>query len=248
VHPAALLTCGGKLFAERSPEAEGAVADGEVRRVVHAAALEVTQHRRPGLLALAVAVPDGEQLLVAVVRCAHQDQDAGAILVEPDVEVDPVRPEVHVALAAQVTLGPRLVLLLPALLQPDDVRWTEPGRVGAKDGGECFFEVAGRDALEVKNGDQRIDARHAAQERREDLARELSLARLVAYPRLRDGQRTDARQHLALGQVAVAHDLAPPGRVDRAGVLPKPFLDFRLHRGLQHATSALSDELVEHAA
>ena len=61
--------------------------------------------------ALAVAVADRHQLLVAVLVGTHDHQDATALLVQPYVYMQPVGPEVHVALGAQVTPRPLLILL-----------------------------------------------------------------------------------------------------------------------------------------
>ena len=60
MHPAALLARGGEDLAQRAPEFQGAVADGE-HRGAHAAAGAVTQQVGPGLGRLAVAIePDAQ--------------------------------------------------------------------------------------------------------------------------------------------------------------------------------------------
>ncbi len=95
MHPAPLVCGLGEDLAECSPEPECAVTHGE-HRGGHAPALQVTQHVGPGLGGLPVPVTDRDQLLPPIGAHAHQDQGAQACLFEPDVEVDPVGPEVDV--------------------------------------------------------------------------------------------------------------------------------------------------------
>ena len=53
---------------------------------------------------------------------AATHQQAGAVSSEPNLEVDPVCPQVDVVLVAQVPLFPSLALLSPGVLEPGDVR------------------------------------------------------------------------------------------------------------------------------
>ena len=71
-------------------------------------ALHVQQQLLPRLLALPVAVGDGDQLLLAVGGRPHQDQDALPAPLQADVEVDAVGPDVDVMLARQRPLAPGL--------------------------------------------------------------------------------------------------------------------------------------------
>ena len=54
------------------------------------------------------------------------------VFVESHVEIDTVRPEVDVALALQVALGPDLELLLPAFLNADVLDALRPTALGAR--------------------------------------------------------------------------------------------------------------------
>ena len=74
VNPAALLTSLWEHFADRRPEAQSTVANGNLRRQLQAALLEVDQQLAPALLAFAVAVEHRDQLFLAIGRCPHQYQ------------------------------------------------------------------------------------------------------------------------------------------------------------------------------
>ena len=122
VDPAALLARGGIDLRQRLPEAQRSVAGGQLGIDRQAAGLHVQQQRLPRLLALAIAVGDGDQLLLAVGRGAHQHQDALPIFFQADVEVDAVGPHVDVLLPVQGPLGPLLEFSLPDFLEPGDRR------------------------------------------------------------------------------------------------------------------------------
>ena len=115
----------------RLPEAQRPVADRQRRLDLQAAGLAVQEQLLPRLLALPVAVGDGDQLLLAVGGRPHQDQDALPALLQADVEVDAVGPDVDVVLARQRPLAPGLVLVLPDGLEPGDGRGRQPRGVGA---------------------------------------------------------------------------------------------------------------------
>jgi len=53
---------------------------------------------------LSEAIPDRHQFLVAIGSNPDQDQAAESVLLERDVEVNPVRPQVDVLGLAQVAL------------------------------------------------------------------------------------------------------------------------------------------------
>ena len=100
--------------------------------------LGVQEQRLPRLLALAVAVGDRNQLLLAVGGRSHQDQDALAIFFQANVEVDPVGPQIDALLPFQGASGPLLKLVFPDLLQPRDRRGGESVRVGTDQRRERF--------------------------------------------------------------------------------------------------------------
>ena len=75
VQPAALFLGGGKDLAQRCPEAERPVTDGQFRVLGQPAALEVKQELAPALRAFAEAVRHAEELFVAVFVGPDDDQN-----------------------------------------------------------------------------------------------------------------------------------------------------------------------------
>ena len=117
-----------------------------------AAGLHVQEQFLPRLLALAVAVGDGDQLLVAVGRGAHQHQDALPIFFQADVEVHAVGPDVDVLLALQRSLAPLLVFFFPDCLEPGDRRGRQALASGPTSAAKGFAEVARADPLRYSQG------------------------------------------------------------------------------------------------
>ena len=131
MEPAALLPAGGEDLTQTVPEAECAVADGQDRGA-HAAALAVAQQVRPGLGGLAVAFREGDEFLTAVDSDAEHDQQAEFRLVQADVQVHAVGPQVDVVDAGQVLVGEGAGLVLPLHGQPGDRRRRQ-ARAGAEE-------------------------------------------------------------------------------------------------------------------
>ena len=122
MHPAALLARSRPQFAERLPEAERAVGDGEFGRDHQTSVLHIEQQLTPILRAFARPVGEAEQLLSAFRRRADDHQDALLGVRKAGLQVNAVGPHVDVALGRQVALAPVLVLGEPDLLQPCDGR------------------------------------------------------------------------------------------------------------------------------
>jgi hypothetical protein len=74
---------------------------------VHAATLAVTQQISPRLGRLAVAVGQGDELLAAVGTDAGDDEQAEFVFLQADVDVDPIRSQVHEVHIGQTTSGER---------------------------------------------------------------------------------------------------------------------------------------------
>jgi len=98
VHPAALLARFRPDLAGGLPEPERAIGDGEPRRHVEPASLQVEQQIAPVLRALAGAIGEADQFLAAFRRCADQHQDALLFVFEARLEMDAIGPDVDVAL------------------------------------------------------------------------------------------------------------------------------------------------------
>jgi hypothetical protein len=109
-------------LANRLPETERAIADGQLGIERQAASLDVQEQCFPRLFALAEAVSDRNQLLAAIRRGAHQNQDALAIFFQADVEVHAIGPHVHVVLPFQRSLTPLLEFCLPDFFEAGDRR------------------------------------------------------------------------------------------------------------------------------
>ena len=91
VHPAALFTAVGEDLTHGASEAKCTITDGQDWRA-HAAALEITQHLRPRFDRLTLAVADSHQLRASVSAHADHHQAAQTLLLQANVEVDPIGP------------------------------------------------------------------------------------------------------------------------------------------------------------
>jgi hypothetical protein len=89
--------------------------------------VQITKHGEPALRALAIAVLDGHELLLAILADADQDQRAQPILFEPDPEVDAIGEEVRVPLPLEGPLAELLVVVLPTRGQARDGRRRKTG-------------------------------------------------------------------------------------------------------------------------
>ena len=132
VHPAALAARLRPHFLDRLPEAERAVGDREFGADRKPAPLQVEEQLPPGLRALAHAVDEADEFLLALGRGADDDQQALRGVLEPGLHVDAVDPEVDVALGREIALAPARVLVRPGLLEPPDGRGREPAGVLAE--------------------------------------------------------------------------------------------------------------------
>jgi hypothetical protein len=190
---AALLPRLGPDLVQRLPEPQTTVAGGELG--VHLQAVLVAQPEEqlaPTLGALAKAVLDRQQLLVAIGIGADDDQQALAVVVEPRREIDAVGPNVDEAPPREIATLPALVLLLPSRHQPAHRRGRETGRVGAQERRQGLLELAGRDALQIEPGQQLLDVPGPPQERRQDLRGEADALAARPSPRSRSfGRRTE---------------------------------------------------------
>jgi hypothetical protein len=151
MHPASLLTGLGPELADRLPEAERAVGDGDLGRHRQTPALEIEQQGAPVVSALARAVDKADQLLLALRRGADDDQDALRLVLQTRLQVDAVGPDVDVALGRQAALAPSLVFVGPDLLQPCDGRGRQARSILAEQGGQRRREIAGRYAFQIED-------------------------------------------------------------------------------------------------
>ena len=145
----------------------------------------------------------------ALRRGANDDQQALRVVLQAGLHVDAVGPEVDVALGGEVALAPACVLVRPGVLEPTNGRGREPADVLAKQSQECLLEVAGRDALEVEDRNQHLEALRSPRIGRQNRRRKPDAFRAVAdtvtHARATHRDRTDAGHDLAFGQMSVAH-------------------------------------------
>src|ERR1043166_567949 len=190
VHPTTLRPCRRPNFRQRLPETQGAVRDRQLWIDLKTTLLAIQQQRQPRLLRFAIAFLDGDQLLAAIGRCSHQNQDALTFallaVAQTNVEVDPVCPHVDATLVLEGTLGPGLIFFLPNILQSRHRVRRQPFRIGPEQGAEGFTEIAGADAFEVEPRDQLLDTLGLAQIRRQDLRRET--LPLLKWPAITDAR------------------------------------------------------------
>src|SRR4051794_18923826 len=84
-----------------------------------------------------------------------------------------------------------LVLVEPDLLQPRDGRGRQARRILAEQRGKRLLEIAGREALQVKNRDQHLQAAGAPRIGRQDRGREAEVpATIISATVAHRGWRT----------------------------------------------------------
>lgn len=96
--------------------------------------------------------------------------------------------------------------LFPALFEANNVRRTESTGIRTENGRQGLGEISGRDSLEVKNWDQRVDAGNATQKGRQYFAPELPRAAPIANARSFQRDWPDPRVNLTLRQISIPHD------------------------------------------
>jgi hypothetical protein len=122
LHPAALAARLGPHLLKGLPEAECAVGDGKLGSDGQPAPPEVEQQLPPGLHALAHAIDQADELLLALRGGADDDQKALGVRFKAGLDMDAVDPEVDVAFGREIALGPPGMLVRPGLLQSGDAR------------------------------------------------------------------------------------------------------------------------------
>ncbi len=104
-----------------------AVTDGQHRRGHPTTTAAPPQQIRPRLGRLPVSVGQGDEFLAAIGAHADHHQQAELLLLEADLEVDAVDPQVDVIGAREVTLAESLRLVLPLAGEPGDRRGRQSG-------------------------------------------------------------------------------------------------------------------------
>src|SRR3954452_14435958 len=127
---------------------------------------------------------------------------------------------IDVALGRQIALPPVLVLVLvlvlvkPDLLQPRDGRGRQARRILAEHRRKRLLDITGRDAFQVTDWDQHLQAAGAPRIGRQDSRREADAPGImlgsatVAHARLAHADQADAGHYLAFGLVPVTNHAA----------------------------------------
>ncbi len=251
MHPASLVTRPGEDLVQSLPEAERAVADGDLGRDGEAAGFQVDQELAPALRALSYPDMEAEELLLSLRRGADDDEDALRLGLHPGLEVDAVGPDVDVPAGREVTALPALVFLLPLGREARNHARRQIGRVGTEDRGQRLLEIAGGDAAQVENGQEGVETPRAAGPLRQDVRGEpdliLAFGSRSAVPDLRAPNLEGADPGLdpALGAVPMPHDSLPPVCQPFLGELVEEGLDLGLESGREHAARPFPGDLGE---
>jgi len=217
---------------------------------LHAASLARAQQVRPGLAGLAEPVSERDEFLGPVRADAEDDEQAYLVLLESDLQVDPVDPHVDVVgvLERAGVEGP--LLLLPLRGQPGDRRGRQ-ARTGAQELLQRRPEVAAGQPVQVHQRQHLRDLRRLARPGRQDRRAEPDplasrvIDALVVDPRRSDGHRPRRGHHFPLRVRAVSHHQPPPVGIEQIGVRIDVGSDLDLQCRGEHLSSTLTDQSVE---
>ncbi len=211
---------------------------------------QVPEQRRPGVGGLPVAVRDRDELLLAVEAHTDDHETAQPFLLEANVEVDPVSPEVHVVPVRQVAGHEGAVLVLPGRGEPGDHRSRQPSR-RTEEPLEGRDEVACRQSVQVQQRQDLGDLRRPPTPRRDDDGLELGLftGRLVdttvVHPRCFDLDRSGHGLDLASPGVAISRHETVPVLIALVYELGEIRVDLGLQGSGQHRPRTFAADLVQ---
>ena len=145
---------------------------------------------------------------------ADQHQNALVLVFHAPLQVEAVRPDVDVAAPAEIALLPALIITPPVGLEPAQHLRRQRWRPLAHERGQRFLEVAERQPAQVENRQDRVQRPCPTGEAWQDVrgkADPVGLARGAPIAGLgpADRHRSDTRQHVALGSVAVPDQPLP---------------------------------------
>ena len=198
--------------------------------------------RAPSVKPSSSFLPSGVAPMITRMHCL--------VVFKTGLQVNAVGPHVDVALGRQIALPPMLVLVEPDLLQPRDGRGRQARRILAEQGSKRLLEIAGRDALQVKDRDQHLQAAGAPRVGRQDRGREADAPGIigsatVAHARLAHADRADAGHHLAFRQVPVTNHAAQASSGLQIDMLGEEFRHLGLDRLGQQGARSVAQHLGE---
>ena len=180
---------------------------------------------------------------------ADEHEGSEPLVLEADVEVNAIGPDVDVIAVGERALLPRVVLALPRAYEPRDHARREAGSIVAEQRRERAAEVAGRQAAQIQRRKELRNRLRLAKVRGQDLAREL-LPLAVDDVLVVDARRTHfeharAHRHRARLRAAVANDERVPRRVSHAAVSLDVRLDLRFQRLFQHPLRSFTRQAIQ---
>jgi hypothetical protein len=204
----------------------------------------------PGLDRLPVPVGERDELLPPVGADTDHDQQAQLVLLQPDVDVDAVDPQVDVVHDRQIPGGERALLGLPGLGQLRDHRRRQPGRA-AEELAQRGHEVPGREAVQVEQrqhfGDLRCLTAPCWQDRRGEPGSfaGVGIDATVVDPGRGHLHRPGRGQDLARPVRAGAHHQPAPALVSLADEPGDIGVNLGPHGLGQHPAGTLTDDLID---
>src|SRR5690606_22310678 len=181
-----------------------------------ATSLQVNEQFTPALRTFAHADLEADQFLPAFRRRPYEDQHAGGIVLHARLKIDAVGPDVDIVAGRQVAGLPADIVTLPLLLQAPDRRWRQVRRVATQKRAKRFPEIAGRDAAQVENRYESVEALRATcpfrQERRGegDAVLAGSFRGSITQLGTLDRHRTNPRLDHPFRPVAMTHHTGAP--------------------------------------
>jgi hypothetical protein len=158
VNPTPLVPGDREGLLDCLPEAERAITDREVRRDLEPTLLDVDEELAPALRTFSNANLEADKLLLALRRGTDQHQHTLGVVFHPGLQIDPVRPHIHNIAAPRGRASARRRNPPATAPSAGDHGWRQVRRVLAQEGGERLLKVAGRDAAQIKDWQQRVEA------------------------------------------------------------------------------------------
>ena len=208
-----------------------------------AAAFHVDQQLPTALGAFPHADLKPDQFLPTFRRGSDEDQHALGMVLHPDLEVDPIRPEIDITPGRQVPLLPAIMLGPPLGRKASDHRGRKVRYILTQQRRQRFLEVARRDTAQVQRRQQGVeDARPPSPSRQDRLSEPDALA-AFGSPTIPDlGARhrdsADPGLHLALWAMPVPDKAHYVVRKLQIRPLSQRGLDLQFYRPGQELSSA----------
>jgi hypothetical protein len=205
--------------------------------------------RGPAIGRLAEAVLHGDQLLGTVRTCPDHDQRAEPVLLQANVEVNAVDPDVDVVAIPEIAALEAPVFLLPDREQVRDVGRAEPGRILAEQRLQRRPEVSAREPAQIQDRQHLGHLRRTPHVRRQDRTREPLPLSFGIRPPIVDPPRRDLERSRTDRHPARAPSRCEPQSTTLPIALPSETLQIGIDLDLQyrreHPPSAFPCKVVQ---